>query len=100
MAFGRVMDHLGGDYIAAEDVGHRRLISNYSQDDALLVALQMSRRRQDPSRYTAWGVYRGLQAIASVLWGSRSLKNRSVAIQGLGSVGSNWRTCYFGRERN
>ena len=36
---------------------------------------------------TAYGVYCGLKACAKNIYGSADLKNRSVAIQGLGSVG-------------
>ncbi len=89
LAFGQVIDHLGGDYIAAEDVGTSPSdMEVIRRATPYVAALQNELSSGDPSRYTAWGVFRGLQAIAFALWGNKSLKNRSIAIQGLGSVGS------------
>ncbi len=41
----------------------------------------------DPSPVTAFGVLQGMRATAHRLWGADSLAGRSVAVQGLGSVG-------------
>lgn len=87
-AFAKALETLKGDYIAAEDVGT-------SVEDMLVIrkhtpyvaALPTEKSSGDPSRFTAWGVFRGIQAIAQHLWGSPSLKGRSVAIQGVGHVG-------------
>lgn len=88
ISFGKVIDSLKGDYIVAEDLGS-------TTDDMKILrtatpyvaALADDKSSGDPSRFTAWGVYRGIQAVAKTLWGSRSLKKRSIAIQGLGQVG-------------
>lgn len=88
-AFGEAINHLQGMYIAAEDVGT-------SPEDMLIirqrtpyvVALPTDRSSGDPSRFTARGVFCGIQAVAQALWGTPSLKKRVVAIQGLGHVGS------------
>ncbi len=40
----------------------------------------------DPSPVTAWGVYNGMKACANAAFGSRSLKGKTIALQGLGSV--------------
>src|SRR6185295_12624511 len=40
------------------------------------------------SRFTAFGGFLGLQAVAYELWQSRSLKGKKILIQGLGNVGS------------
>src|SRR5205823_9066988 len=37
---------------------------------------------------TAWGVYHAMLAIASRLWGSRTVEGRHVAIAGVGKVGA------------
>jgi len=88
-AYGRAIDQLGGRYITAEDVG-------VSPDDMDVIASQTSfvagvskgeAASGDPSPVTAEGVFRGLLAGADFLWGSESLKGRSVAVQGLGHVG-------------
>ena len=88
LAFAKAVDSLQGLYICAEDMG------STVEDMALIrtrtpyvAALAQKSSSGDPSPYTAWGCYRGVQAVASQLWGSESLENRTVAIQGLGAVG-------------
>lgn len=88
-SFGEAVNILRGEYIAAEDVGT-------SPEDMLIirrktpyvVALPTERSSGDPSRFTAWGVFRGIQAVAQTLWHSKSLKKKRILIQGLGHVGS------------
>lgn len=88
-AFGQVINTLEGKYIVAEDVGS-------SVEDMMVIrrktpyvaALPTEKSSGDPSRFTAWGVYRGMQAVAMKLWKSPSLRKKSIAIQGLGHVGS------------
>ena len=41
----------------------------------------------DPSPYTARGVYRGMEACCQKMFGSRALKEKTIVIQGVGSVG-------------
>lgn len=43
----------------------------------------------NPSPVTAYGVYRGMKAAAKVAFGSDSLKGKTVAVQGVGSVAYN-----------
>ena len=38
--------------------------------------------------YTAWGTYRGIQSVMKKLYGDSSVFDRTIAIQGLGSVGA------------
>jgi leucine dehydrogenase len=84
-AFGRFVDGLGGQYITAMDVG------TCEQDmDAIAsqTAFVSSTSKQgDPSPWTAYGVYLGMEAALR----QRLQKNRfdhiRVAIQGLGHVG-------------
>ncbi len=88
-AFGRFVDSLGGDYITAEDVGtdtsdmdwiamETRWVTGVSPENG---------GAGDPSPVTAFGVLQGIRATAQRLWGDPSLAGRSVAVQGLGSVG-------------
>lgn len=87
-AFGRLLDRLQGMYIGAEDVGS-------SMEDMAVIrtktpyiaALPSESSSGDPSRFTAWGVFRGIEAIATKLWGSTSLEGKTIAVQGLGNVG-------------
>lgn len=89
LGFAEVLDSLKGNYIAAEDVGT-------STEDMMIIkrrspyvcALPTERSSGDPSRFTAWGVFRGILAVSKKLWGTHNLKRRKIAIQGLGNVGS------------
>jgi leucine dehydrogenase len=86
---GRVVDHLGGRYITAEDVGTSVL-------DLDLVARETKwvtgRAREvggsgDPSPFTALGAFVSMQAALKEATGSPDVKGKRVAIQGLGHVG-------------
>ncbi len=100
-AFAKVVDSLNGDYIAAEDVGS-------TTEDMIIIreitryvsALPTVTSSGDPSRFTAWGTFRGMQAAAAYLWGSPSLKNKTILIQGLGNVGSKLATLLFWEGAN
>ncbi|MCB1112940.1 MAG: Glu/Leu/Phe/Val dehydrogenase [Chlamydiales bacterium] len=88
-AFADAVDTLKGLYIAAEDVGTNvDDMAVIRQHTPYVAALPTETSSGDPSRYTAWGAFRGIQAVAEKLWGSRSLNGRKIAVQGLGHVGS------------
>lgn len=88
-AFAEVVDSLKGNYIAAEDVGSTIAdMTLIRQKTPYVAALSTDKSSGDPSRFTAWGVFRGIQAVAKKLWHSKSLKGKTIAIEGLGSVGS------------
>jgi leucine dehydrogenase len=89
-AYGRAVESLGGTYITAEDVGS-------TVADMEIVATQTrhvtglpieSGGSGDPSPATAHGVLAAMHAAAEFIWGSADLDDRSVAIQGVGKVGS------------
>ena len=86
-AMGKFVQTLGGRYITAEDVG-------MGTEDIATMALEtdhVAGRAElsgDPSPAPAYGVYRGMKACAREAWGDESLKGRTVAVQGLGHVGS------------
>jgi leucine dehydrogenase len=90
LSMGRFVDSLGGRYITAEDV-------NTSVED-LEILRRASRwvtglSRKDggsgnPSPYTAYGVYLGIRAALGAVFGSDDVKGRTVAVQGVGAVGS------------
>ncbi|MDI7246580.1 MAG: Glu/Leu/Phe/Val dehydrogenase dimerization domain-containing protein [Bacillota bacterium] len=88
-AFGRFVDTLGGRFITGEDVG-------ITVDDVETIRCETrwvggsssaSGGSGDPGPVTAYGVWRGLAACSRAVFGSDSLKGRTVAIQGVGSVG-------------
>lgn len=87
-AFGDALNYLKGKYIAAEDVGTTTDDMTYIRTHSPYVAALPTRKSSgDPSRFTAYGIFCGMQAIARHLFGASSLKNLHVAIQGLGNVG-------------
>lgn len=87
-AFGQAVDQLQGMYICAEDVG-------CSPEDVLLISkvtpyvvgLPSAKSSGNPSPFTAWGTFRGIQSVIKKMTGSDSLEDKVIAIQGLGSVG-------------
>lgn len=88
MAFGEAVHQLQGEYICAEDAG-------CSPQDAAIIArstpyvvgLPHEKSSGNPSLFTAWGVFRGIQAVMQQLFQSDSVEGKTIAIQGLGSVG-------------
>lgn len=90
VAMGRAVEELQGLYITAEDSGT-------SESDMETIRTQtgyvVGMRKPDesiggnPSPVTAWGVYHALKAAAKRRYGSESLGDLAVAVQGLGAVG-------------
>lgn len=88
-AFAEAVHALEGIYICAEDVGSTCADMMVIRGQTPYVAgLPIKGGSGDPGRFTAFGIYQGLRAVAQKLWGSPSLLHKTVAIQGLGSVGA------------
>lgn len=88
-AFGLAVDRLQGVYICAEDVGSSPLdMGIIRKVTPYVVGLCHPHGSGNPSPFTAWGTYRGIQATLKRLFGSESVAGRTIAIQGLGSVGA------------
>jgi len=88
-SFGRYVESLSGLYITAEDVGTdmedmELILSETRWVTGVSTAHGGS---GDPSSVTAFGCLQGIKAALNWKYGSPSLEGRSVAIQGLGSVG-------------
>ena len=89
-AYGRFVEALGGRYLTACDVG------TYNADlDVVARETRFAHGRSeayggcgDSSVLTAYGVYQGMRAAAQHCWGSPSLSGRTVAVAGVGKVGS------------
>lgn len=88
-AFGRYVDSLGGLYITAEDVGT-------DMEDMELILTETPwvtgvspahGGSGDPSPVTAYGTLQGIKATLKWQFDEPDVSSRSVAIQGLGSVG-------------
>jgi leucine dehydrogenase len=88
-SLGRYIETLGGRYIVAEDVGIGTADIHYIQvETSYVVGADVSYGGSgDPSPFTALGVLQGMRACVEEVFGSDSLTNRTVAVQGLGHVG-------------
>ena len=89
LAFGAAVEAFGGNYICAEDAGCTvEDVEVIRRATKYVVGLPNANSSGDPGAFTAWGVFRGIQSAAQKLFGSDNLKGKTVAIQGLGNVGS------------
>jgi leucine dehydrogenase len=90
-SFGRYLETLGGRYIVAEDVGtSTEDMENIRIETSHVVGVDVTHGGSgDPSPFTALGVLHGMRACAEEVFGDASLEGRTVAVQGLGHVGSN-----------
>ncbi len=89
-ALGRFVETLGGRYYTGTDVGT-------TYDDFVYVSRETSGVVGLPEEYggsgnssiiTAYGVWKGMKACARTAFGSDSLSGLTIAVQGLGKVGS------------
>ncbi|NGX63597.1 MAG: Leucine dehydrogenase [Candidatus Anoxychlamydiales bacterium] len=87
-AFGKAVDLLEGKYICAEDMGCTpQDVEHIHENTKYVVGLPTEKSSGNPSRFTSYGVVQGIKATLKKLFGTSNLKNRKIAIQGLGSVG-------------
>jgi leucine dehydrogenase len=88
-AYGRAINTIGGTYITAEDVGvsPEDMATIKTQTDYVAGLTEGASASGDPSPVTADGVFRGIKVAAEHVFGTRDLSGRTVAVQGLGSVG-------------
>lgn len=86
--YAEIVNGLEGVYLCGKDMGVSCDDLSYIREHTPHVAGAVGAQGSgDPSPFTAWGVFQGIQAAARWLWGSPSLEGRKVAIQGLGGVG-------------
>jgi leucine dehydrogenase len=83
---GRFIQRLGGLYIAGEDVGT-------NVQDMEMIGLETPHvfslpAEEEVSQFTAFGVLQGIRACLQSVYGSTELQDRTIAVQGVGSVGS------------
>ena len=85
-AYGKFINSLNGKYYTAEDV-------NIGANDVAMIAevckfvVGTPQVSGNPAPFTARGVYMGMKAGAAAKFGTESLKDKTVAVQGVGSVG-------------
>lgn len=89
-AFGRAVDSLNGSYYTAEDVGiDTSDMAMVRRETRYVAGLDEGAAASgDPSPITARGVYLGIREVAKRLYGTGDLSKRTVAVQGVGSVGA------------
>jgi leucine dehydrogenase len=90
VAFGRLVDSLGGRYVTAEDVGTTTAdMANVARSTRYVAGLGAAPGQAggDPGPKTALGVYLGIRAAVKFRLGRSDLRGVRVAIQGLGGVG-------------
>lgn len=89
-SYGRFLESLNGRYITAEDV-------NINESDLLHIKRETNHvvglcesygGSGNPGPYTALGVFLSIEASCYKVFGVNSVKNKTVGIQGVGSVGS------------
>ena len=87
--FADTVDALRGHYITAEDVGtSAKDMEVIAQGTRHVTGLSRSRGGSgDPSPFTALGVHAAIAASCERIFGSASLKGRTIALEGLGHVG-------------
>jgi leucine dehydrogenase len=88
-SLGRFIEGLHGRYITAEDVGTTVSDMDLIHQETRYVTgvSQAYGSSGNPGPMTVLGVFRGLQAASKEVFGTSDLAGKTVAIQGLGSVG-------------
>ena len=88
-AFGRAVESLRGQYWTAEDVGIDTAdIEIAAQETKYAAGLTTGEAASgDPSPITAIGVFKGIQKSALRAFGTDDLNGKTIAVQGVGSVG-------------
>ena len=92
-SYGRYLESLNGRYITAEDVNIRveDIEHIFTETSNVCGVAKIHGGSGNPSPYTARGVFRGIEASSMKVYGDRSLRGKTVAVQGAGSVG-----CFLG----
>lgn len=87
---GKFIETLNGRYYVGPDVGtNSDDMATFSNSTEFVVSLPVEYGGYgDPSRPTAYGIYMAMKAASKFKHGSDSLKDKTVAIQGVGKVGS------------
>ncbi len=87
-AFAEAVNLLEGVYTCAEDVGISPSDINWiAKHTPYVVGVEHEKSSGNPSPFTAWGVFRGIQATLRQIYGSDSVEGREIVVQGLGNVG-------------
>jgi len=88
-AFGKAVDHIGGRYVTAEDVGMSVAdMIEVARSTRFVAGLPAEGQDVggDPGPHTSLGVFLGIKAAVKWALGKDSLKGLHIALQGAGSV--------------
>ncbi len=87
--FAHCLNALGGRYITAEDMGTSVAdVMTMREETKFAAGFEQEKGGSgDPSPWTARGVFGGILAACEKTYGSRDLKGKKVALQGVGHVG-------------
>ncbi|MCH9632928.1 MAG: Leucine dehydrogenase [Chlamydiae bacterium] len=86
-AYAEALNYLGGRYIGAEDMNCTLdNLSTLFERTPHVLGLP-GEGTGSPAPFTARGTFIGIQATAQHLWGTTSLKGKSILLQGIGGVG-------------
>jgi leucine dehydrogenase len=89
VSFAEAVNRLEGLYTCAEDSGCSvQDVTTIGHHTPYVVGISHEKSSGNPSPFTAWGTFRGIQAVLQMLDGSTSLEGKTIAVQGLGSVGA------------
>ncbi|MFA6298487.1 MAG: Glu/Leu/Phe/Val dehydrogenase dimerization domain-containing protein [Nocardioides sp.] len=88
-AYGRFVQSLNGRYYTACDVGTYSTDMDHIARECSYVTGRTTAHggAGDSSVLTAYGVFQGMRAAATVAWGTDSLAGRTVGVAGVGKVG-------------
>lgn len=88
--FGEFVESLNGFYITAEDVGTsvEDMVCIHRKTDYVVGLPSDGMGSGDPSPVTALGVFKSMHACVEEVYGQKSLEGLTVAIQGVGHVGT------------
>lgn len=88
--YGRFINTLGGRYITAEDVGTDVNDMEYIfMETDYVVGVEIAQGGSgNPAPFTSLGVFQAMKVCLQKIFGEESFKGRSVAVQGVGQVGS------------
>jgi leucine dehydrogenase len=89
-SYGSFLETLNGRYITAEDVniGVEDIEHIFTETNNVVGVAKTHGGSGNPSPYTARGVFRGIEASLTKVFGDRSVKGKVVALQGAGCVGT------------
>jgi leucine dehydrogenase len=88
--YGQFVDSLHGRYITAPDVNtNMHDMACIAQETQYVQSLPSTQGgNDDPSPFTAYGIYLGIKAAAKKVYGTDHLRGKKIGVEGVGKVGT------------